>query len=258
MSRVEHIAEGVTLYLGDCREIVPAIETVDITVSSPPYNQLHHTAGGSGMHKGNRWVAKSAGGYASYSDNLSEDDYCKWMNDVFGACRAKSLGLVWINHKVRYRDGEAVHPIRMFDWPIYSEIVWDRGGSMTLNAKRFAPSHEGFWAFGRPHYWDNRLNIKMSVWRIAPQVSGDHPCPYPEELVRPIIEASCPVRGTVLDPFMGSGTTGVAAINMGRRFVGIEIDETYFDLARSRIDRSMKQGDMFVEKPKPTKQEVMI
>ena len=252
--REEILADGIRLICGDCREVLPTLGNVDITVSSPPYNTLNHPASGSGMHKGNRWVEKSSGGYF---DDRPEDDYQMWVREIFSLCIEKSNGLVWINHKVRYRNGVGIHPARMFPWPIYSEIVWDRCGSMTLNAKRFAPSHEGFWAFGSPHYWDDKNNTSMSVWRMPPQVADDHPCPYPERLVRPIIESSCPINGVVLDPFMGSGTTGVAAVKLGRKFTGIEIEPRYFDIACRRISEALKQPDFFIEKPKPVKQEAM-
>jgi site-specific DNA-methyltransferase (adenine-specific)/modification methylase len=62
---------------------------------------------------------------------------------------------------------------------------------------------------------------------------------------------------TVLDPFMGSGTTGVAAVKLGRKFVGVEIDEGYFEIARRRIAEALKQPDFFVERPAPVKQEAL-
>ena len=132
-----------TMYCADCLEILPTLGKVDTVVTSPPYNTLRHTTSGSGMHKGNRWVSKSGRG-RGYADDMPEADYQAWLCRVIDGCRAVCLGLVWVNHKIRYRDGVGIHPARMFDYPIYAEVVWDRGGSMTLNAKRFAPSHEGF------------------------------------------------------------------------------------------------------------------
>jgi site-specific DNA-methyltransferase (adenine-specific) len=62
---------------------------------------------------------------------------------------------------------------------------------------------------------------------------------------------------TICDPFMGSGTTGVAAVKLGRKFIGIEIEPKYFDIAVRRIAEATRQGDMFIEKPKPAVQEAM-
>lgn len=63
---------------------------------------------------------------------------------------------------------------------------------------------------------------------------------------------------TILDPFMGSGTTGVACVKLGRKFIGIELDEKYFDIACRRIEESYKQPDMFIEPPAKIKQESFI
>lgn len=61
----------------------------------------------------------------------------------------------------------------------------------------------------------------------------------------------------ILDPFMGSGTTGVAAVKLGRKFIGVEIEERYFDIARRRIAAALKQPDMFVEQPTSVRQEAL-
>ena len=227
---------GITIYHGDCREILPHIEEVDITISSPPYNQLLFSTAATGMHKGNKWVEKSGVG-AGYSEMGDEKEYQLWQKEIFSHCRNKTRGIVWINHKVRFRDGEGIHPLRFYPWPFWSEIVWDRGGSMVLNARKFAPSHEVIYGFGRPHYWDDEVNTKMTVWRIAPQKSEDHPCPFPLDLITPLIQASCPINGTILDPFMGSGTTLRAAKDLGRKAIGIEICREYCDIAVKRLQQ---------------------
>ena len=256
---VVHIGDA-TLYLGDCREILPTLGKVDAVVTSPPYNTLPPSAKASGLHAErksgrNLWLEKAATGYA---DQRPEQEYQDWLNGILLACADRCLGLVWINHKVRYRDREAIHPVRMIPMPIYAEVIWNRGGSMALNCKRFAPSHEGIWAFGEPHYWDDKNNILMSVWDV-PQAQRDagnnHPCPYPEAIIRPVIESSSPPGGTILDPFMGSGTTGVACAKLGRRFVGIEIEPKYFDIACRRIEAAYAEPRLpGLDTPKPTQQ----
>jgi site-specific DNA-methyltransferase (adenine-specific) len=258
VNRVEHIGDAV-LYLGDCREILPTLGKVDAVVTSPPYNQLTHSKSGSGMHKGNAWISKSGGGYLSHSDNMTETDYQEWMRVLFAQWRAASKGLVWVNHKTRYRDKVGIHPLHFLDGPIYSEIVWDRGGSMALNARKFAPSHEYIIGFGEPHYWDRSEDMRMSVWRIPPQTGeAGHPCPFPVEIILPLVKASVPPNGIVIDPFMGSGTTGVACAKLGRKFIGIEIEPKYFDIACRRIEAAYKQPDMFIQRPEPARQEKML
>lgn len=257
--RTETISNTVTLYLGDCRDVLPMISRADITVTSPPYNTLPTSAKASGLHAErktgvNLWMEKAAIGYADQKD---ETEYQAWLNNILSSCAEKSDGLVWVNHKIRYRDGAAIHPARMIPLPIYSEIIWDRGGSMALNCKRYAPSHEGIWGFGEPHYWDDQNNTLMSVWRVPAaqrESSNDHPCPYPEAIVRPLIESSCPPGGIVLDPFMGSGTTGVVSVRNGRGFVGIELEARWFDIACKRISDALKSPDLFAETIKPPQQ----
>jgi site-specific DNA-methyltransferase (adenine-specific) len=223
---------------GDCLEVMRGMAdaSVDIVVTSPPYNTLPAKNAPSGLHgpKGGRgkWVAKAAAGYA---DQRPEADYQAWLCEVVAECLRVSRGLVWINHKIRYRDREAIHPVRFLPFPIYSEVVWDRGVSMALNCKKYAPSHENLWAFGVPHWWNDELNTRMSVWRIAPQRSTDHPCPFPLEIARRPVVSSCPIGGTVLDPFAGSGTTGEACVKSGRHFIGIEREAAYVEIARKRL-----------------------
>ncbi len=227
------------LHLGDCLDFLKSLPSgsVDAVVTSPPYNTLPAKHAPSGLHADrksgiNKWINKAANGYA---DQRDEGEYQEWLREVVTECLRVSRGLVWINHKVRYRDGFAVHPARMLPFPIYAEVIWDRGGSMALNCKRYAPSHECLLAFGERAYWDDSLNTTMSVWRISAQRSEDHPCPFPVEIARRPVVSSCPPGGTVLDPFTGSGTTGVACVQTGRKFIGCEIDEKYVEIARRRI-----------------------
>ena len=84
----------------------------------------------------------------------------------------------------------------------------------------------------------------------------EHPTEKPLSLMVELV-SKCP-QGTILDPFMGSGTTGVACANLGRKFIGIEIEPKYFDIALRRISETLKQPDMFIEKPKPVKQEALL
>lgn len=229
--------DGITIYNADCLDVIPLLSCVDITFSSPPYNTIAATAATGMMAESNH---KQNAGYDGYADDMPEMEYQSWMRDVFGLCRSVSKGLVWINHKTRYRDKNGIHPLAIFNWPFYSEIVWDRKGSITLNARKFAPSHEYIYGFGTPHYWDNAMNTLLSVWQIMPErdIKG-HPCPFPISMASRCIVASCPVDGVVLDPFMGSGTTCLAAKQEGRRAIGIEINERYCELAAKRLEQGV-------------------
>lgn len=238
--------DAVTLYHGDCHEILKALQSVDIVVTSPPYNTLPTNGKASGLHAErktgrNLWTERAATGYEEYGKD--ELGYQLWLEAVMMRCSEIAKGVVWMNHKTRYRDGIAVHPLTfMRGMALTHEIIWDRGISMALNAKRYAPSHEYIFGFGRAHYWNDDLNTEMSVWRIPPCVNRNadgHPCPFPESLVSPLIQSSCPPDGVVLDPFAGSGTTLRVAKDLGRRAIGIEKDKRYCEMIVRRMAQTV-------------------
>lgn len=250
---------GIQIFLGDCREVLSQFtfsnrdedqpgmpeyrerSPFDITITSPPYNTLPQSNNPSGLHAErstgvNKWIAKASSGYA---DSMPEDEYQEWICDVIRLCHNTCKGIIWINHKIRYRMGYAVHPARWMNFPIYAEVIWDRGGSMALNCKRYSPSTEHILGFWTPHHWDDSLNGIMSVWRLPAQRDDEHPCPYPPEIPRRLITSSCPKGGTVLDPFCGSGTTLRAAKDLGRKAIGIEIEEKYCEIAARRLQQEV-------------------
>jgi DNA modification methylase len=248
-------ADGrVVLYNADCMAILPQLPSgcVDAVVTSPPYNTLPQSHNPSGLHAErrsgvNQWIERAAAGY---SDSMPEGEYQSWMVSVLGECVRACRGIVWVNHKIRYRDGEAIHPARMFPWPIYSEVIWDRGGSMALNCKRYAPSTEHLLGFGRPVVWNDHLNSLMSVWRLGhDRDDNDHPCAFPIEIARRPIESSTPHGGIVLEPYAGSGTTLVAAARLGRCGIGIEREPRYFDIACRRIEAELSRAPLFEPAP---------
>lgn len=87
---------------------------------------------------------------------------------------------------------------------------------------------------------------------------GEHPTQKPLPLMTELVRLFSNKDQTILDPFMGSGTTGVACAKLGRKFIGIEIEPKYFDISCKRIEQAYAQGDMFIEPPKKAKQESML
>lgn len=221
-----------TIYHADCRDVLPQLD-LDLVFTSPPYNTLKSTSA-TGMMK--EFSHKQIGGYLSFSDDMKENEYQKWLYGIIELCIKKTRGIVWVNHKTRYRDKKAIHPLSFLNFPFYSEIIWDRGVSITLNAKKYAPSHEFIFGFGVPHTWNRINDMCMSIWRINPERKyKDHPCPFPPELAMRCIESSSDKGDTVCDPFMGSGTTLRAAKDLGRKCIGIEIEEKYCEIAARRL-----------------------
>jgi DNA modification methylase len=154
----------------------------------------------------------------------------------------------------------------------------------SLGIKRglvFWTSREPFpLAFSTLHVWDKKISVgrdfeliyevggngQSIVFRhylinsiVAASMCGDVFTPHPSQKpIRLLLDLIKRVEGTILDPFMGSGTTGVACAKMGRKFIGIELEPKYFDIACKRIDDAYKQGDLFIDPPKPPKQEAML
>jgi DNA modification methylase len=178
-----------------------------------------------------------------YDDTMVEADYQAWQRRLVEECLRVSRGSVCYNHKIRYaykRRGEAYHPM---DWlsglPLWCEVVWDRRGGVAFNSGRFIQSDERFYQFGKPKVWHGGNGL-TTVWSMPPDSSdSDHPCPFPLELPKRFI-VNCTNEGdTILDPFMGSGTTLRAAKDLGRKAIGIEIEERYCASAAKRLSQEV-------------------
>lgn len=240
--------DAVTIYHGDCRDVLASMSagSVDAVVTSPPYNQLGGKVpnGGSGLHRGNAWIADvNTNGYA---DDMDEDEYASWQASIARdlARVVRPGGSMFYNHKLRYRSGTPIHPldiVRQFEgWTLRQEIVWDRRKSMVLNARMFPPSDERiYWLVreGAAHTWNHEYGVKnLSVWQMStPNEVNGHPCPFPEGLVARCVLSTTEPGEVVLDPFLGAGTTTHAARTLGRKAVGIEIDERYCRVAVDRL-----------------------
>jgi len=161
---------GITIYHGDCREILPALPAIRCCVTSPPFNQSIDAFAPSGMHRETRWVGKISSGY---SDQVDEDEYQKNQRDVINAIARiiEPDGSLFYNHKVRWRNGVLIHPVVWLsgvNLQLRQEIIWSRNGSVTLNARMFAPSDERiYWFDGGTHRWSQDSVSHMTVWRIA-------------------------------------------------------------------------------------------
>lgn len=255
--KIESIGNA-TLYLGDCRDVLSSLTGVNLVVTSPPYNQL-----GSMPKKGSGMWSRSHGGAgflrewaaASYADCLPESEYQNWQNTLFeGIGNVCTPGAsLFYNHQVRWRDGECLHPVRWFQpggWRLRQEVIWDRAGGMMMNARMFVRVDERILWFVKDDAWVwNQECVGFgTIWRVARQQTQQgkqHPVAFPLKLPERCIAAASAIGDCVLDPFMGSGTTGVACMNLARRFIGIECVERYFDIACERISYAQKQQTLF-------------
>ncbi len=217
MSRIETIAEGVVLHLGDCREILPTLTGFDAVVTDPPY--------GIGINKSNRLSVSRGHGGESWDDVPAD---ISWLIPM------EVPSIVWGGN--------------YFDLPpTRAPLVWDKN-----NAGRDFADFELAWS-----------NLDMVARRIVfrpMNMDGgkQHPTQKPIEVMRWCVSHLPLGVTTILDPFMGSGTTGVAAVKLGKRFIGIEISPKYFDIACKRIAEGLREPDLFVEPIIAAKQEVMF
>jgi site-specific DNA-methyltransferase (adenine-specific) len=122
-------------------------------------------------------------------------------------------------------------------WDKLNHTSGDLEGDFGAQVEIFIFAHKG-----RHKLRGRRL---ANLWRIPRDPAGEHPTPKPVALMERMVACSTDDGGLVLDPFMGSGSTGVACANLGRRFIGIEIDPAYFDIAARRIEDAQRQQRMF-------------
>jgi len=224
MTRVETIGD-CTLYLGDCLEILPTLGKVDLVLTDPPYgignDGQKKTTGGHGGRKGYDfagWDAEPPTPAAFNTILSAGDTHCIWGGNYF-ADRLPARG----------------------KW-----LVWDKGQRINQSDGELAYTSEA-----------GALRI-FTLNRVALLTDGaEHPTQKPIELMTWCLQ-HFPEATSVCDPYMGSGTTGVACIGMGRRFIGIERHEPYFDIACRRIEEAYKQPRLFADPISQPKQEVLL
>ena len=205
------------LYLGDCMDILPTLGKVDCVITDPPY--------GIGMDGGNV-------GYKGFNDfDRLGWDKCTPSKELIGAVvAAGAKAILWGGN---YFD---LPPSRCW-------LIWDKGAGFK---NRTYAEAELAWA---------SFDANVRVFSYDPLARGDykgkhHPTMKPVDLMKWCIEQAGNPE-TILDPFAGSGTTGVAAIQLGRKFIGIEREPKYFDIACRRIEQAHAQGQLFEpERPK--------
>lgn len=211
MTRIETIGNA-TLYLGDAREIVPSL-AFDSIVSDPPYGMSFQSNHRAEQH---RAIANDQDeALLKWACDLqpvqSSYLFCRWDN-LTTVPKPKSL-VTWIKNNWSMGDLDHEHARQ-------TEVALFYPG----------PNHD--FPKGRP-----------SDVIKAPRTGNDHhPTEKPVQLMMAMLEWT---RGTVLDPFMGSGSTGVAAARLGRPFIGVEIDPEYFETACRRIEDANRQSDLF-------------
>lgn len=216
----------LTLVLGDCREMLLKLDIdyeKSIFVSDPPFNIGYH--------------------YDTYDDDMTEDDYYTFLLEVFGTNKQVIVHYPEALYRHSYNIG--IFPDRVVSW-VYNSNT--------------AKQHRDIGFFGvRPDFRkvgqdyknpsDKRIakriaegkTARLYDWWEINQVKNvssektEHPCQMPYEVMRRIV-GILPDDYTIIDPFMGSGTTGLACKELGRNFIGIELDAKYFEISKRRLN----------------------
>ena len=217
--RIEQIGDA-TLYLGDCREILPTLPRVDAVITDPPYGIGE--AAGKNKSRGRLAIAKDYGN-ASWDDSPIDEQlltlvrsagrWCVMFGGNYYQCPPASCWLVWDKENGASDFADC-------------ELAWTNLPKAVRRIK---------------YLWNGML-------RANGETRGDHPTQKPVGVMRWCIEQAGTPQ-TILDPFMGSGTTGVACAQLGRKFIGIELEPKYFDIACRRIDDAYRQAPLFPANP---------
>jgi DNA modification methylase len=214
--------------------------SVCLTITSPPYNlgEKHHTRG------------KVFKAYNTYVDNLPEIEYqniqIKFLNELYRI--TKEGGSVMYNHKNRIRNGKQISPYEWLiktKWTIKQEIVWFNG-SPNFDKCRFYPMTERiYWlSKGVSTEFLNVINQHDLIKDLAEGTNKEHKRAFPLSLAERFIMCF-PKSNLIFDPYLGSGTTAIASHNLGKNFIGSEIDEYYYNLSIKRINNHILQQKLF-------------
>ncbi len=225
---------------GDCTELMNKMPagSIDLIVTSPPYNLRNSTGNGLKDGRGGKWEkAQLLEGYESHSDDMPHDEYVEWQRGCLTAMMRviSEAGAIFYNHKWRVQGGLLQDRSEIVDgFPVRQIIIWQRDGGINFNPGYFLPTYEVIYLICKQDFrLSPKANAQGDVWNIPQEKNNPHPAPFPVELAQRCIRSTN--AKIVLDPFMGSGNTAIAAEACDREWIGIDISEDYCKLARDRI-----------------------
>lgn len=210
---------------------------VGLVMTSPPYNLKNSTGNGMKDGRGGKWAnAALQNGYSDHADNMPHDDYVRWQR----ACLSEMFrviaddGAIFYNHKWRVQDGLLQDRQDIVaGFPVRQIIIWRRKGGINFNHGYFLPTYEVIYLIAKPQFQlAPKANAYGDVWEFTQEMNNRHPAPFPVALAERVIRST--TADIVLDPFMGSGTTAIAARDLGRKYVGIELSSEYCAIAEER------------------------
>ncbi|HEY4832314.1 MAG TPA: site-specific DNA-methyltransferase [Waddliaceae bacterium] len=231
------------IILGDTLEILKKIDSnsIDLGITSPPYNKQENKKG---------WLVSNVK-YNKVSDKKDELKYQEGQIEVLNELYRimKPGGSFFYNHKIRWEHGVLLHPmswISKTDWTIRQEIIWDRMIAANIRGWRFWQTDEKIYWLYKPDK-NKKIGEELlskhalltSIWRFSPERNNPHPAPFPVLLPLRCIYSILDDKkdAVVIDPYMGSGSTAIAAKLLNHNFIGVDISQEYIDLAEERLGK---------------------
>ena len=234
------IIGNATLYLGNSLEIMSTLEPVDCVVTDPPY------------------LLTYGGCHGSLGGKLAEENYdnkvgivecgIDWpdfMPSIFSTLKDHAHAYIMANNR---HVQNLLNSAESAGFRFHNLLVWNKGTATPNRWYMKNLEFTGFFYKGKAFFINDCGSTQLH--KIPNIINAAHPTEKPQELMRVYIENSTKRGETILDPFMGSGTTGVACAKLGRKFIGIELEPKYFDIACERIQKAYDQPDLFVAPPK--------
>jgi modification methylase len=234
-------------HCGDCVSLMNRLPagSVGLIVTSPPYN-LRNSTGHGMQYLGREWPPPLVfNGYESSDDAMPHDEYVKWQRNCLTAMMRvlREDGAIFYNHKWRVQDGLLQDRSEIVQgFPVRQIIIWQGSGGINLNSGYFLPRYEVIYLICKPEFkLAPNANVLGDVWNVTRDADIPHPHPFPVELAQRCIQ--CTTADVVLDPFIGSGSTAIAAENLKRSWIGIDISRKYCEMADRRIEKSRMSDD---------------
>lgn len=252
----KEVIGGSTLYLGDCLEILPTLGGIDAVITDPPYSS-------GGMVRGDR-MASTRNKYQSSTVDVEHPEFTGDNRDQRGFHSWASL---WLMHalSITAPGGAAVlftdwrqlptmtDALQSGGWVWRGIVPWDKVNARPMPNRFRSQCEYAVWGTNGPRDF-SMDGAEYHPWILTerPPANGEreHATQKPVGIMAQLCRIA-PPGGIVLDPFMGSGTTGVAAISVGRRFIGCEKEPRYFDIACRRIEDAQRQAALIAPDGEP-------
>ena len=244
----ETIAEGIDLWLGDFREVAPELGAVSHLISDPPYEQRSHDATGA-IRRSDGTAPPEALDFAGV--DLLRPDLVRLAKE---GCSGWALFFCTTEGVAAWRD-----EIEKQGLKYKTPMIWVKPDAMPkFNGQGPAHGHEcivSAWCGAGHSKWNGGGMRGVFTHQVNPPTrDGRHQTEKPVALMAQLVTLFSNRGDTVCDPCMGSGTTGIACVRLGRKFIGVEVRADYYQIARERITKALSQPDMFVAVPEIFKQ----